>query len=220
MREEMYMAMRLASVLVIAAVASAGCAVSHMETPRQLERGEVVIHGSVDIPGWYFFVPRGQGSVMYGLGGGDVTVHAGTAGAATNAGISGRHYLNDQWTFGVQNDLYLAWLEDEGAGGGFVPRPRGDVSKLSVTPRLIRSSEDGAYIGVQVPLLMAFFIRDRDRPVERWLTPGIVFGKESRSAHRSWRPQLELVLSVFPLERSDGDLTFVPWPQIHLGFNR
>ncbi|MFU8806887.1 MAG: hypothetical protein ACNA8W_23975, partial [Bradymonadaceae bacterium] len=79
-----------------------GCAFPTMQTAAQLDSGDVVLSGSMDLPG-AFLIPRFGGQVLYGVGGmGDVGAHVNSALFTSSAGLSLRLYPSDLIILGVQ----------------------------------------------------------------------------------------------------------------------
>lgn len=77
-----------------AAVAFAGACSFPFTTPqRQLDAGETVLQGSLDLPG-FGLMPRASGGLTHGVGGGDLGVHLGTSAFTGHAGAHGRVYLD------------------------------------------------------------------------------------------------------------------------------
>jgi hypothetical protein len=110
MRASLLGASLLASLLLLCM----GCASTMMQTSEQLESGQVVLSGALDMPG-YFIVPRASGQALIGVGGfSDVGVHAGTTVFTALAGGSARLYLAEWLMLGVQGDFAA---EFEWAGG-------------------------------------------------------------------------------------------------------
>lgn len=80
-----------------------GCSSTTMRTARQLEAGDLVLSGGLDEPG-FLYVPRVSAQVMYGIGVGDLSVHAGTTLVMLNGGLGARFYLGERWNAGLQLD--------------------------------------------------------------------------------------------------------------------
>ena len=143
---------RAALVMGAASVLGSGCALTTMQTSRQLDGGEVVASGMIDEPG-AAYLPRVAGQLTYGWGLGDVSIHAGTALLTANAGVGARLYLTDLFTAEVQGDALITPMIPEG------------FTVLTVTPRLTTttSASNVFYGGVQGT---ALFGSEREQPLE------------------------------------------------------
>ena len=188
----------LATILALIAVTSWGCALSHMETSRQLESGETVVHVGMEPEA--LFVPRVVFNVMQGFGAGDVSIHGGAGPWSMIGGLGMRAYLSEGWMGSLQTKM-VHWLED-------------GESWVVGTPRLIyaaRSPSSSLYFGAQIPVM------NYDRECCS-VVPGLVFGGEDFRAG-GWNPQFEVVLSIWPFVGWWGDESRMPWPAIHFGAN-
>jgi hypothetical protein len=143
--------MKRCVLALILVVASTGCAFTKVETGRQLDRGDIVVSGTLDWPGLFFVLPRGQINGMYGYGPGDVSLHVGSALAMYNFGVGTRFYPHEIVTLSLQSDLNFAGL-GSGAYGG----PSGSrVGFWTITPRVLTSTAQyrPIYAGAQSILI-------------------------------------------------------------------
>ena len=83
-----------------------------MQTQRQLQKGDVVLSGATDVPGFFFVVPRVSGQATVGFGAGDASVHAGTALGLVNGGLTGRVYLGPKWIAKLETDASVSYITD------------------------------------------------------------------------------------------------------------
>lgn len=126
-----------------------GCLYTRMEPPRQLESGELVVSGSLDVSG-AAFIPRVQGAVFRGLGPGDISLHTGfNPTMFVNLGVGGRLYLSSYLNLSLQLDggLNLIELAEDDLYGWVVATPR----LTSVT-----TEDRRYYFGAQANFLNTF----------------------------------------------------------------
>ena len=110
----------LAPLLAVLLLLGVGCAGQRVTPARQLQSGDLVVSGSVDTPGM-FFLPRVSGQALYGIGPGDVGVHAGTTVLTYNAGVTGRAYLGKSLILSAQGDYNrVSLLQSETLIGGLI----------------------------------------------------------------------------------------------------
>lgn len=132
-------------ILALLFLSFSGCAFTRMETARQLSSGEVMVAGTLDLPG-FLYIPRAGGYVMVGVGDvADVSVHAATTIFNLNAGLGGRAYLGDDFILSLQGDYYWFFV------GEFSPSD----ALLVATPRLTTAARDNRfyYGGVQSTIM-------------------------------------------------------------------
>jgi hypothetical protein len=131
---------------ILLALVSTGCSFTTMQTSRQLEQGEVVYSGALDLPGT-LYIPRASAQAIYGFGAGDIGAHLGTSLLLVNTGISGRAYLTPWLTAGLQSDFMLFTSNSIFENDRF--------GLLTLSPRLTTATIEGDlfYGGVQSNLI-------------------------------------------------------------------
>ncbi len=222
--------LRMATLLAVVGLCwvSSGCAVTKMETARQLDEGEFVVSGSADWPGFFFVIPKIQGNVMYGYGPGDVSFHMGSAIFMYNAGLGKRLYLLDWLNLSLQADAMMMLP-------GMVPfdsSGESTLAMLTATPRLTTSADEGRpfYGGVQSNIITAAFYRPDDGweydPGDFFLLAGLVAGLDYLFESSGIGFQLEVILYPVAYNREEGlahaaqargELPFPMFGQLSLG---
>lgn len=101
----------LSALLLLGSGVLFGCSSAMMQTPRQLDAGEVAFSASLDMPGHFFIVPRMGAQVTAGVGGAaDVSAMVATTVFINEVGVGLRAYPSDDTIFGLQAagvfDLY------------------------------------------------------------------------------------------------------------------
>jgi hypothetical protein len=140
-----------------------------MQTAEQLENGQFVLSGALDVPGHYR-VPRASGQFLVGTGGvADIGGYLGTTGYTFNSGALARVYLNEWLKLGVQGNFI-----------GSLHR-RNDWNDLAnVTVQLTGTRRDHLsylYGGLAVGATHEF---DRRHNATRTIAVGGLFGAETR----------------------------------------
>jgi hypothetical protein len=140
-------------ISILLALGLTGCSFTTMQTSRQLDKGEVVYSGALDLPG-FLYIPRASAQAMYGFGTGDIGAHLGTSLVLFNGGVSGRAYVTPWLTAGLQSDFMLF------PGLDFFNGPGGDgdfSGLLTLSPRLTTATIEGdlLYGGLQSNLIFA-----------------------------------------------------------------
>lgn len=136
---------------ILLALVSTGCSFTTMQTSRQLDKGEIVYSGALDLPG-FFYIPRASAQAMYGFGAGDISAHVGTSLFLVNAGISGRAYLTPWLTAGLQSDFMVFSIGDSLGG---LRSEQNAFGFLTLSPRLTTATIEGDlfYGGLQSNLI-------------------------------------------------------------------
>jgi hypothetical protein len=168
-----------------------GCALSYLETSRQLRDEEVASGVSLAV-GPFALPPRVGIHSALGVGdAGDVSAFAGTGLFTLAVGAGGRFYLDDRLTLGLQGQItWIPWFAREDVET--VSGPSGGV--LSLTPRLTTSTTEDRFLygGVQAWLPIGTW---GEAPWAQTLDPvlaGVFVGAESMTSPKGWRYQLEV----------------------------
>jgi hypothetical protein len=137
-------------VLALACCVSTGCSFTTMQTSRQLDKGDLVVTGALDWPG-FLIIPRVSGQVTYGLESGDISAHAGSSLFTFNAGATARGYLAPWLTGSLQGDIMYLPIDEFFMGAG----NSGGAWLMGVTPRLTTATVTGDlfYGGAQSTIL-------------------------------------------------------------------
>jgi hypothetical protein len=204
---------RIAFLALLVSVLSSGCAFSRLQTSRQLEAGEMVVSGAVDLPG-FFILPRVGGQVMYGLDKGDVGASLSTAFVTHTAGVNARRYLSPSWNAGLQAELIYYAPSTHGAAFRTV---EGNAFVLAINPRLTSATtrNDRFYGGIQSNILIPFSASRGGEPFLALV--GAVAGLEFPLAEQN-SIQFELTVSPVGILRSgveffpsEGGFAFFQW---------
>lgn len=173
-------------VLLCLILGLSGCATATIDTARQLESGESVVSGSIDIvpqaP-----LPRVHATTIWGFQHGDFRVHGGVGlQSQVNAGASGNLYLSEYLTMGLKVDagVHLLALADETFIGG-----------VAAIPKLQTTVDENRWLygGVQA----AFFTGTE--PTIGLLPAGIIGIERSVDREDSSLQSWQLQLAVTPL---------------------
>ncbi len=199
-------------VLGLVCVLGSGCAISRMETARQLEGGEVVFGGTADMPG-ALWLPRVGGSAMVGLGGGgDASIYAGTAILAHTVGLGARVYLGEGIIASVHGDLLF--LPVVGFDGLEAP------ALVTINPRITSAATDDrpVYAGVQASVVNEWFLGQTGRTpfAHGFVVVGGVAGLDHLFP-TGLGLQGELRMAVLSIEPTEPALDFFPYPQGSVG---
>ncbi len=212
----------LATVLLLVVWQLSGCAFTTMQTPQQLDANETAVSASLDVPGgldsyepYFTWSESRLGTsrlgiqAMYGIADhGDAGIHAGATLNTFNLGISGRYYIDDWLTAGVQTDYMFA------------------LDLVTIAPRLLTATDDERwyYGGIQSHL---FFGVADDEPFMNPLGGTIGFAGGVEYVVDDWAVpvgfQAEATLSPFYFGHGTGlfilDRTTAGLYQIGAGIN-
>ena len=211
----------LTLIMGLAPTVGAGCSLTSRETARQLDQGEVVVGGGIDLPG-NESEPRMSAYGKVGVGErADLGLQGGFAFATTHVGASARYYPTRWLTLGLQTegiivvDYDAADYEDYAAG-------------LVVTPRISTAvrGKMPLYVGVQANVLSAWKYRENSRETrfgyEGALVGGFV-GLEGNVVSPALSLQMELIAMPWVVtgrgaSMIGGDVVIIPF-QWSVGLN-
>lgn len=208
-------------LLGVALLFLAGCSVPFMGPQRKLNSGDLVMQGSLDLPG-FSIIPKASAGLTYGFGGGDIGAHAGTSLILGHASARGRLYL-DPAVISLEAGAITNFTELPFTGN----RRLGFVTSTLRAGRLVPSSLDGAldglYGGGEITALLPYvFDSDGDDGTALNLeyplgTLGVYGGYEYPITNALFF-QVELSFRGLGIGRKlDGggaDITPLVWPQV------
>ena len=200
--------MRLPTLLALL-VLSTGCAFTTMLPAKKLEKKQVVGQLALDVPG-FLYIPRLSGQVTFGLGGGDLSIHGGSALLNVNAGATGRIYLGN-WALSLQSEVLFTTFEESlfsaGSRFGFV----------TVNPRFGRLVlDDGFYGGFQLLGLAPFTASDTAEFSNPMLAAGAYVGY-AWDLRGSFDFQFEAAATPIAAINDQQGLTVGVYPFGHIG---
>lgn len=179
------------------ALTTSGCALSNTQTARQLDPGEFILGGSLDMPG-YLFLPRASLQATYGYGYGDISARAGSALLSNFVGVGARFYPADWLNISADADLMLLLLPLSNSLDGWMPA-------LNLTPRISTTTSEDRFFygGVQSNLLFLDPIQLTGESNSSVALFGGFLGAEWRSTS-GFGIQTELVLSPLAYNMTYG----------------
>lgn len=145
-----------------------GCSFTTMSPAHKLARGEVVVQGGFDEPG-FLYIPRLSGAMTFGTGGADFGFHVGTTAATVNAGGTARAYLGD-WALSLQGDMAVTTFQDSLFSGN---QRFGFITANPRFGRILSSDRQHLYGGFQLVGLVPYNV---DQSFDLPSRPGVAAG--------------------------------------------
>lgn len=151
--------MRGSRACLLLVVLTSGCSFATMTPAHKLDKGQVVVQGALDEPG-FLYIPRLSGQATFGTGGADLGVHVGTTLLTANAGVTARAYLGNT-ALTLQADGIITTFDESlfsSSGTRF--------GTVTLTPRVGRLLNEGesVYYGAQLHGILPFNTDDGDLP--------------------------------------------------------
>ncbi|RAL21189.1 hypothetical protein DL240_13735 [Lujinxingia litoralis] len=213
-------ALAMLATLALTPSAGSGCALTTMESARQLNAGETVVSGAIEYPGYVYF-PNIAVSAKHGLGDlGDIGAQVASSYSTARLGLSARLYPSDWLTLSMQVEGYillghLLGYQDWSVYGM-------EENTLNVTHRISTAAKPDRplYGGVQLIGIATYLdngslLSDFDIGIGLL---GAFIGREVALSPR-WNLQYELLIHPFLTEFSGLEKLLIPHVQISVGLH-